>query len=114
MEAVVRPWIESTWQHIQHDLEGPRVPHAWCLTGAWGLGLATVSDRLVARLLCPDVREQSACGRCQSCRFLMQGAHPDRLKLTAEGAAGRIRIDAVRDAIALVYSTSTLGQGRVI
>ena len=114
METVVRPWIESTWQHIQHDLEGPRVPHAWCLTGAWGLGLATVSDRLVARLLCPDVREQSACGRCQSCRFLMQGAHPDRLKLTAEGAAGRIRIDAVRDAIALVYSTSTLWQVRVI
>lgn len=114
MEGVVRPWIESTWQQIQHDLDGPRVPHAWCLTGAWGLGLAIVSDRLIARLLCHDVREQSACGQCQSCRFLAQGAHPDRLKLTAEGAAGRIRIDAVREAIALVYSTSTLGRGRVI
>ncbi|NBS12171.1 MAG: hypothetical protein EBS77_05800 [Gammaproteobacteria bacterium] len=110
----MRPWIASTWQRVQQDLSSPRIPHAWCLTGTWGLGLALLTEQLVARLLCADVQEGRACGDCQSCRFLAQGAHPDRLRLTAEGAAGRIRIDAVREAIELAYSTSTLGQGRVI
>lgn len=110
----MRPWIALTWQRIQQDLTSLRAPHAWCLTGSWGLGLASLTEQLVARLLCADPSGETACGVCQSCRFLAQGAHPDRLRLTAEGAAGRIRIDAVRAAMEVAYSTSTLGYGRII
>lgn len=108
------PWVEATWSHIARDLRSERTPHAWCLSGSWGLGLASLTDRLVARLLCHQVHAEAPCGHCQSCRFLAQGTHPDRFRLTSEGASGQIRVDAVREAIALVYSTSTLGFGRVI
>jgi hypothetical protein len=44
----------------------------------------------------------------------MRDAHPDLLTLAPEGAAGMIKVDAVRDAIEVAYTTASMGGCRVV
>jgi DNA polymerase-3 subunit delta' len=70
-------------------------PGALLLHGASEKTLEATSLSLAARLLCAgDDRER----RCESCRRVLHGFHPDLLSIEPEGV--QIRIDRVREAIA--------------
>ncbi len=76
---------------LQRALRSGRVPHAYLMTGPEGVGKEMLAQRLAAVLLCTDVQDVAApdgsagtvstwldaCGRCEDCRLLTAGNHPD-------------------------------------
>lgn len=47
--------------------------HAWLFTGPPGSGRSVAARAFAAALQCPD----QGCGRCQTCRTVLSGSHPD-------------------------------------
>lgn len=65
-----------------------KFPHAVLLTGPAGVGKTEFSDQLASLLLCESVIPTlDACGKCQACRWLMAGNHPD-FRRVAPGGEG--------------------------
>lgn len=72
-----------------------RMPHAFIVEGADGLGKSTFA-RLIARAaMCRC--SPPLTGSCPHCRKLRDGVHPDLMVVTGSGKIGAIPIDAVRD-----------------
>lgn len=103
--------MEILWQNIighKENIErlrrlavSGRIPHALLFCGREGTGKRLVAQAFAAALLCPSGENGAACGRCASCRALLdgQGGHPDFFLLEPEqrGKSQRIiRIEAVR------------------
>jgi hypothetical protein len=55
-----------------------------------------------------------ACGVCSSCRWFLEGHHPDYLSLSSEEPGGRISIEQVRSAIHFLSQTPQQAVCRVI
>ena len=76
MSATVFDWQQSAWALGRASLA--RGAHALLLAGARGCGKRELALALAAAYLCdapqPDGR---ACNRCESCRWLAAGSHPD-------------------------------------
>jgi len=53
------------------------VPHGLLFQGPAGCGKASVATAFAARLMCEQ--EDGPCGRCESCRLIDSGGHPDLL-----------------------------------
>jgi DNA polymerase-3 subunit delta' len=70
-------------------------PGALLLTGASEKRLQSEARRLAAILLCPA---EDPGGKCDSCRRVLSGIHPDLFVVQPQGV--QIRIDSVRDAVA--------------
>lgn len=75
--------------------EGSALPGALLLTGPEEERLAREAMLLAASLLCPGEDPER---RCESCRRVGAGLHPDLFPVEPEGV--QIRIDRVREAIA--------------
>lgn len=106
------PWLASSWQSIVEGLDSKASPHAWCIVHPPGVAASELTDQLVRVLLCQNPTDHEPCGYCVSCR--KQNIHPDVLSLEPEGAAGMIKVDAVRDAIEVAYTTASMGGRRVV
>ena len=106
------PWLAASWQSIVEGLHSKASPHAWCIVHPPGVPAGELSDHLVRVLLCQDPVNHEPCGDCVSCR--MRDTHSDVLTLEPEGAAGMIKVDAVRDAIEVAYTTASMGGRRVV
>ncbi len=100
------------------------------LVGPPGVGKAAFSEQLAALLLCeaPDT-SAGACGRCQACRWLSGGNHPDFRRVAPDGAdegeeattekakkkgPGIIRIDQIRELEDFVFVGSHRHGRRVV
>jgi DNA polymerase-3 subunit delta' len=66
----VHPWNAPLLQRLSAET----LPHALLLSGAAGIGKRELALALAARLMC---ERGDACGVCNACRWLAQGAHPD-------------------------------------
>ena len=75
--------------------ESRRMPHAFIIEGADGLGKSTFA-RLIARAAMCTCEEPMA-GTCPHCRKVRENIHPDLLFVTGSGKINAISIDAVRD-----------------
>ena len=63
-----------------------RLPHAMLLVGPAGVGKTAFSEQLAALLLCESITpELGACGRCDACRWLDGGNHPDFRRVAPDG-----------------------------
>lgn len=65
---------------LRRALRSGRVHHAFLFDGPEGVGKQATARALACRLLCGDeslAAHDSACGRCQSCRLMASGNHPD-------------------------------------
>jgi len=111
-----------------------RLPHAVLLVGPAGVGKTAFSEQLAALLLCESVApDQTACGKCQACRWLDAGNHPDFRRVAPdgddeaeEGAAekaaektkkkspGIIRIAQIRELEGFVFTGSHRNGNRVV
>ena len=72
-----------------------RLPHAFIVEGADGLGKSTFA-RIIARgamCRCPQPME----GTCDDCRKIRENIHPDLLYVLGSGKINAISIDSVRD-----------------
>jgi DNA polymerase-3 subunit delta' len=78
---------------VAHD----RLPHALIFAGPSGVGKHTLARLLAQMLNCAAAPDQRPCGRCVSCRKIIQGVHPDVREIEPDGAV--IKIGQVRELI---------------
>lgn len=82
---------------LQRAMQQDRVPHAFLFAGPAGVGRRTTAEAFAKALLCPTPRRDEhpdtpgaspgdagsgspfldACGRCDDCRMMEAGSHPD-------------------------------------
>ncbi|MCE2488892.1 MAG: DNA polymerase III subunit delta' [Anaerolineae bacterium] len=86
-------------RRLRQGLQHGRLHHAWLITGAEGLGRATLARSFAMALNCEaEMPQGRPCQNCSACRRILSGNHPDLLQVRpADGAA--LRIDAIRDAL---------------
>lgn len=79
----VYPWQDSLYAYWVHAGEGRH--HALLCHGKTGIGKLAFANALAAGLLCAQPQQNGiACGQCQSCHWLSEGAHPDFREITPE------------------------------
>jgi DNA polymerase III subunit delta' len=76
------PWQESLFAHWMQA--GETRHHALLLHGKTGIGKLDFAQTMAAALLCLEPQQGFACGVCQSCHWLSEGAHPDFREVTPE------------------------------
>ncbi|EIC19999.1 DNA polymerase III subunit delta' [Thiorhodovibrio frisius] len=111
------PWLSGHWQHLWKTYRNARLGHAWLLTGPAGLGKRLFADRLAQALLCEHPGEDGVpCGVCAECHLIKAGHHPDlqRIVPDAESASGEIKVNAIRELVALENLTSHRGHFKVV
>lgn len=80
---------------LLNSLLRDRVGHAYIFNGPPGIGKRTVAAIFAGLLLCTDLREGKACGRCQACLLYGGGSNPDfRRTWTEETGIG---VDEIRE-----------------
>jgi DNA polymerase III subunit delta' len=128
------PWIEAP---LRQALQQQRA-HALLLMAPHGIGALEFMLTLAQAWLCESGNANPPCGRCDSCRLLQAGSHPDLHLLLPEalrpvlgwatptddepGEGGKsrrkpsrqIRIDEVRAAIDWVVQSSSRGRAKVL
>lgn len=76
-------WHFSGWKQLFNDglASLPLLPHALLLSGDPGLGKGEFANSLVRLLLCEEpltgTSGPRSCGKCQACRWIEGGNHPD-------------------------------------
>ena len=108
------PWLDKPWQQLEQARVQGRLPHALLIKGQSGVGKRVLADQLAAALLCEQVDAGGQpCGRCQSCRWLQAGTHPDLLWVTPEEAGKAIKIDQIRALNTTLEMTSHGGRYKI-
>ncbi len=97
------PWHQAQWRAVAQALRAGRLPQAWLIHGAAGLGKRRFARQLAQVLLCQQaqIHAQSLapCGQCASCRQFTAGLQPDFIELRPLEDSREIRIDQVRELI---------------
>lgn len=70
-------WLKSAYL-------ADRLPHGLIFAGPAGVGKATTARALAALFLCEHPKENTPCGKCESCRVFDSGNHPDYHVITKE------------------------------
>lgn len=114
MHAELLPWHEGPWQGLTRRIESGRLPHALLITGPQGVGKREFILALATGLLCQNPTAQGlACGACQACHLLSQGAHPDLRWVTLREGKRQILIDQVRELAEFLSLKSQYGGYRL-
>jgi DNA polymerase-3 subunit gamma/tau len=93
-------WDEVVGQEHVKDvlrpaLERGRIGHAYLFSGPRGVGKTTTARLIAMTVNCDDNSGTvKPCGKCESCRMVMAGRHPDVLEIDA---ASNNSVDDVRD-----------------
>ncbi|KAA8821003.1 DNA polymerase III subunit delta' [Bifidobacterium vespertilionis] len=85
-----------------------QLAQSWLICGPPGSGRSNMARAFAAALECPD----HGCGRCDACRHILAGTHPDVTVLATDRVT--IGIDQVRDLIATSEQTPSTAPWRVI
>lgn len=110
------PWHREIWSRLNQARLSGRLHHALLISGSPGLGKVQLVRNLAQMLTCDNLGEQGIpCGRCQSCRLVRAGSHPDFLRLEPdpESKSGEIKVDQVRE-LTRAESLSSHGKTKVI
>jgi DNA polymerase-3 subunit delta' len=92
---------------------GGSLGHAYLIEGPAGSGKRTLARYIAALLLCAE-GGQTPCGACSGCRKVLQGTHPDLLRLTLEEKAKNLKIEQVRDIQAILPYPPIEGRWKVV
>lgn len=81
MANTLYPWQSSLYaQWMRADARH----HALLFHGKTGIGKLDFARTMAAALLCLQPVQDMACGQCESCHWLAEGAHPDFREVTPE------------------------------
>jgi len=75
---------EAAIETLQNAWEAQRLPHALLFAGPAGVGKGTTAEALAALFLCEKPKDAKPCGKCQSCRLMEAGTHPDYHRIYKE------------------------------
>lgn len=127
-------WNKSIWESLRGRVE--QMPHAVLFQGPEGVGKLALAERLANRLLCESpTADSDPCGRCDGCRWVASGNHPDLRRVEPDALAGasvqteeddretrnarrakpsaEIRVDQIRELSDFLYLGSHRGRRRV-
>mgnify|MGYP005846559167 CR=1 FL=1 len=107
------PWLEGERDALNHGLAEDRLGHAPMFLGSPGVGKRALAEWLVRRILCLEPDHDQPCGKCHSCTLIETGAHPDLFRLELLEDKSEILVDQVRDFIASLGLTPSVGSRRV-
>ena len=79
------PFDQSAWNGLVERL--PRLPHAMLVHGPRGIGKLALATRFSQYLLCEARAGSQPCGRCEGCRWFLDGNHPDFRLIQPESMA---------------------------
>jgi DNA polymerase-3 subunit delta' len=108
---------------LQRAYTADRLPHGLIFAGPVGVGKATTAAALGALLLCENPKNNDSCGKCESCRVLAAGNHPDFRVITKElirqydksgkSMAVEFSIDVIRpELVERASRSSVMGRGK--
>jgi DNA polymerase III subunit gamma/tau len=109
-------WDEVVGQEHVKDvlrpaLERARIGHAYLFSGPRGVGKTTTARLIAMTVNCQDSSGATKpCGKCDACRTVMAGRHPDVLEIDA---ASNNSVDDVRDLREKVALQPMLGDKKV-
>ncbi len=86
--------------NLTHSLVRGRISHFYLISGPEGSGKHTLAALLAAAILCKD--PQRPCGRCSSCRKILDGNHPDFITVD-DPDKKTVPVDLIRKARADIY-----------
>jgi len=99
-------------QVIQRSLDRDRLHHAYLFIGPEGVGKKKVALSLAAAVHCSGMRGDS-CGRCNDCRQVIEGNHPDVRLVEPEAGKREITIQQIRNLQRMLGFRSFSGKKKV-
>ena len=90
-EVVGQKYIVTT---LKNAIEQNKIAHAYLFCGPRGTGKTTVAKLLAKAVNCPN--ENPPCNKCESCRMIQEGTHPDIVEIDAASNNG---VDEIRNLI---------------
>ncbi len=108
------PWTRAQAGRLTQNIE--RLPHALLLTGPRGLGKAAFAAQIAHLLSCtdPDRTALSSCGKCQNCRLLAAGNHPDVRWVVPPEEGKVIGVDQIRALAEFLQLRPHIGQLKIV
>jgi DNA polymerase-3 subunit delta' len=81
---------------LQRSLERGRLAHAYLFAGPRGSGTAEMARTLAKALNCLN-KDNDCCDRCDSCRRIDKGTHPDIYWVRPESKSRQIKVEQIRE-----------------
>jgi DNA polymerase III subunit delta' len=111
-------------QWLQRAYEVDRLPHGLIFAGPTGVGKGTTAAALGALVLCENPQRDDSCGKCESCRLVAAGNHPDYRVImkelirsydkTGESKAVEFSIEVIRhELVERAGRTTVMGRGKM-
>jgi DNA polymerase-3 subunit delta' len=97
---------------LRRSLERGRLAHAYLFAGPRGSGKEDMARTLAKALNCSE-KDHDSCDRCDSCRRVDEGVHPDVYWVRPESKSRRIQIEQMREFMKSVNLRSSLGGVKV-
>ncbi len=100
--------------HLEKRLAHGRARHAYLFLGPQGVGKTALALAFARRLNCLHAEESARpCGECRACQRVTSGNHPDVIRVEAETVGGTLKIEQVRDMMAMLSLRPYEGRYRV-
>ncbi len=98
---------ENVLAGLRGAINDGKLGHSHLFHGPKGVGKATVAKAFAQILLCktPQVARSSSCGQCPSCQKMVEGQHPDFIKVEMPEGKTRISVDQIRELTAFLSLT---------
>ncbi len=87
-------------EQLSAGLKNNRISHGYLISGAPGSGKRTLARLLAAAAICKEANRP--CGRCVSCRKILQNNHPDVITVD-DPEKKTVSVDLIRQARADIY-----------
>jgi DNA polymerase-3 subunit delta' len=69
---------------LRQACRADRLPHGLVFAGPTGVGKGTTAKALATLFLCEQPKDERPCGKCDSCRAMAAGSHPDYHVITRD------------------------------
>src|SRR6266478_5205479 len=99
-------------EQLQRSLERGRLAHAYLFAGPRGSGKEAMARTLAKALNCLE-KDHDSCDRCDSCRRVDEGVHPDVYWVRPESKSRRIQVEQMREFMKAVNLRSSMGGVKV-